>query len=278
MNNKENPLKQTIMLNNGISMPILGLGVWKTKSGKECKEAVLNALVAGYRHIDTARIYDNEVDVGQAIRESGIPRKEIFITTKLWNADQGSDKTRKALENSLDRLGIDFVDLYLIHFPVTSKRMDSWKELEKLYHDKLCKAIGVSNYTIIHLTELLKNSQITPAVNQVEFHPFLNQIHLLEYCKKHKIQLEAYSPLAHGQKIEDPTIAKIAQKYDKTPAQILIRWAIEQKIVVIPKSIKKERIIENSKVFDFAISEEDMKILNSLDEDFRTCWDPSEVV
>ncbi|WP_061270198.1 aldo/keto reductase [Leptospira interrogans] len=278
MNNKENPLKQMIMLNNGISMPILGLGVWKTKSGKECKEAVLNALEAGYRHIDTARIYDNEVDVGQAIRESGIPRKEIFITTKLWNADQGSDKTRKALENSLDRLGIDFVDLYLIHFPVTSKRMDSWKELEKLYHDKLCKAIGVSNYTIIHLTELLKNSQITPAVNQVEFHPFLNQIHLLEYCKKHKIQLEAYSPLAHGQKIEDPTIAKIAQKYDKTPAQILIRWAIEQKIVVIPKSIKKERIIENSKVFDFAISEEDMKILNSLDEDFRTCWDPSEVV
>ncbi|AJR15288.1 aldo/keto reductase [Leptospira interrogans] len=278
MNNKENPLKQTIMLNNGISMPILGLGVWKTKSGKECKEAVLNALEAGYRHIDTARIYDNEVDVGQAIRESGIPRKEIFITTKLWNADQGSDKTRKALENSLDRLGIDFVDLYLIHFPVTSKRMDSWKELEKLYHDKLCKAIGVSNYTIIHLTELLKNSQITPAVNQVEFHPFLNQIYLLEYCKKHKIQLEAYSPLAHGQKIEDPTIAKIAQKYDKTPAQILIRWAIEQKIVVIPKSIKKERIIENSKVFDFAISEEDMKILNSLDEDFRTCWDPSEVV
>ncbi|EKN86907.1 glyoxal reductase [Leptospira interrogans str. 2003000735] len=266
------------MLNNGISMPILGLGVWKTKSGKECKEAVLNALEAGYRHIDTARIYDNEVDVGQAIRESGIPRKEIFITTKLWNADQGSDKTRKALENSLDRLGIDFVDLYLIHFPVTSKRMDSWKELEKLYHDKLCKAIGVSNYTIIHLTELLKNSQITPAVNQVEFHPFLNQIHLLEYCKKHKIQFEAYSPLAHGQKIEDPTIAKIAQKYDKTPAQILIRWAIEQKIVVIPKSIKKERIIENSKVFDFAISEEDMKILNSLDEDFRTCWDPSEVV
>ncbi|EKR82623.1 glyoxal reductase [Leptospira interrogans serovar Medanensis str. L0448] len=259
-------------------MPILGLGVWKTKSGKECKEAVLNALEAGYRHIDTARIYDNEVDVGQAIRESRIPRKEIFITTKLWNADQGSDKTRKALENSLDRLGIDFVDLYLIHFPVTSKRMDSWKELEKLYHDKLCKAIGVSNYTIIHLTELLKNSQITPAVNQVEFHPFLNQIHLLEYCKKHKIQLEAYSPLVHGQKIEDPTIAKIAQKYDKTPAQILIRWAIEQKIVVIPKSIKKERIIENSKVFDFAISEEDMKILNSLDEDFRTCWDPSEVV
>ncbi|WP_078131283.1 aldo/keto reductase [Leptospira kirschneri] len=278
MNNKENSLKQTVTLNNGISMPILGLGVWKTKSGKECKEAVLNALEAGYRHIDTARIYDNEKDVGQAIRESGIPRKEIFITTKLWNADQGPDKIRKALENSLDKLGIDFVDLYLIHFPVTSKRMNSWKELEKVYHDKLCKAIGVSNYTITHLGELLKDSQITPAVNQVEFHPFLNQIHLLEYCKKHKIQLEAYSPLAHGQKIEDPTISKIAQKYDKTPAQILIRWAIEQKIVVIPKSTQKKRIIENSKVFDFAISEEDMKILNSLDENFRTCWDPSEVV
>lgn len=250
MNNKENSLKQTVTLNNGISMPILGLGVWKTKSGKECKEAVLNALEAGYRHIDTARIYDNEKDVGQAIRESGIPRKEIFITTKLWNADQGPDKTRKALENSLDKLGIDFVDLYLIHFPVTSKRMDSWKELEKVYHDKLCKAIGVSNYTITHLGELLKDSQITPAVNQVEFHPFLNQIHLLEYCKKHKIQLEAYSPLAHGQKIEDPTISKIAQKYDKTPAQILIRWAIEQKIVVIPKSTQKK---ESSKILKFLI-------------------------
>lgn len=274
----ENVLNQTVTLNNGLSMPILGLGVWKTKSGKECREAVLNALEAGYRHIDTAKIYSNEEDVGKAIRESGISRKEIFITTKLWNADQGSDKTRKALETSLEKLGIDQVDLYLIHFPVTSQRMDSWKELEKAYHDKLCKSIGVSNYTISHLTELLKNSQITPVVNQVEFHPFLNQVDLFEYCKKHKIQLEAYSPLAHGQKVEDPKISEIAKKYDKTSAQILIRWAIEQKIVVIPKSTKKERIIENSKVFDFKISEEDMKILNSLDENFRTCWDPSEVI
>lgn len=259
-------------------MPILGLGVWKTKSGKECREAVLNALEAGYRHIDTAKIYSNEEDVGKAIRESGIPRKEIFITTKLWNADQGSGKARKALEVSLEKLGIDQIDLYLIHFPVTSQRMDSWKELEKAYHDNLCKSIGVSNYTIVHLTELLKNFQITPAVNQVEFHPFLNQVDLFEYCKKHKIQLEAYSPLAHGQKVEDPKIKEIAKKYGKTSAQILIRWAIEQKIVVIPKSVKKERIVENSKVFDFKIAEEDMKTLNSLDENFRTCWDPSEVV
>ncbi|PJZ59368.1 aldo/keto reductase [Leptospira barantonii] len=273
----EKALNQSVVLNNGISMPIFGLGVWKTKSGKECTEAVLNALEAGYRHIDTAKIYSNEEDVGKAIRESGIPRKEIFITTKLWNADQGSDKTRKALESSLTKLGIDQVDLYLIHFPVTSKRMDSWKELEKAYHDKLCRSIGVSNYTISHLAELLKDSQITPAVNQVEYHPFLNQVDLFDYCKKHKIQLEAYSPLAHGQKIEDPKIAQIAKKYGKTPAQILIRWAIEQDIVVIPKSVKKERIIENSKVFDFKISEADMKTLNSLDENFRTCWDPSEV-
>lgn len=270
-------LNQSVVLNNGISMPIFGLGVWKTKSGKECTEAVLNALEAGYRHIDTAKIYSNEEDVGKAIRESGIPRKEIFITTKLWNADQGSDKARKALESSLEKLGIDQVDLYLIHFPVTSKRKDSWKELEKAYHDKLCRSIGVSNYTISHLVELLKDSQITPAVNQVEFHPFLNQIDLFEYCKKHKIQLEAYSPLAHGQKIEDPKIAKIAKKYGKTSAQILIRWAIEQNIVVIPKSVKKERIVENSQVFDFKISDEDMNTLNGLDENFRTCWDPSEV-
>ncbi|TGN01647.1 aldo/keto reductase [Leptospira yasudae] len=268
---------QSVTLNNGVSMPILGLGVWKTKSGKECREAVLNALEAGYRHIDTAKIYGNEEDVGKAIRESGIPRKEIFITTKLWNADQGSDKTRKALETSLETLGIDFVDLYLIHFPVTSKRNDSWKELEKAYHDKLCKSIGVSNYTIAHLTELLKEAKITPAVNQVEFHPFLNQVDLFEYCKKHKIQLEAYSPLAHGQKIEDLQIANIAKKYGKTPAQILIRWAVEQNIVVIPKSVKKERILENAQIFDFQIKDEDMKILNSLDENFRTCWDPSEV-
>ncbi|RHX79516.1 aldo/keto reductase [Leptospira yasudae] len=268
---------QSVTLNNGVSMPILGLGVWKTKSGKECREAVLTALEAGYRHIDTAKIYGNEEDVGKAIRESGIPRKEIFITTKLWNADQGSDKTRKALETSLETLGIDFVDLYLIHFPVTSKRNDSWKELEKAYHDKLCKSIGVSNYTIAHLTELLKEAKITPAVNQVEFHPFLNQVDLFEYCKKHKIQLEAYSPLAHGQKIEDLQIANIAKKYGKTPAQILIRWAVEQNIVVIPKSVKKERIVENAQIFDFQIEDEDMKILNSLDENFRTCWDPSEV-
>ncbi|RHX88567.1 aldo/keto reductase [Leptospira stimsonii] len=270
-------LNQSVTLNNGVSMPIFGLGVWKTKSGKECTEAVLSALEAGYRHIDTAKIYSNEEDVGKAIRESGIPRKEIFITTKLWNADQGTEKTRKALEQSLEKLGIDQVDLYLIHFPVTSRRLDSWKELEKAYHDKLCNAIGVSNFMIPHLTELLNESTITPAVNQVEFHPFLNQIELLDYCKNHKIQLEAYSPLAHGQRIDDPQIAKIGKKYGKTPAQILIRWAIEQNIVVIPKSTKKERIIENANVFDFKISEEDMKILNSLDENFRTCWDPSEV-
>ncbi|XDD51019.1 aldo/keto reductase [Leptospira sp. WS92.C1] len=270
-------LDQSVTLNNGVMMPIFGLGVWKTKSGKECTEAVLAALEAGYRHIDTAKIYANEEDVGKAIRESGIARKEIFITTKLWNADQGKDKTRKALESSLEKLGIDQVDLYLIHFPVTSKRLESWKELEKAYHDKLCRAIGVSNFMIPHLNELLKESAITPAVNQVEFHPFLNQVDLLNTCKKHKIQLEAYSPLAHGQKIDDPQIKEIAKKYYKTPAQILIRWAIEQNIVVIPKSTKKERIIENSKVFDFKISDQDMTKLNGLDENFRTCWDPSEV-
>ncbi|TGK34509.1 aldo/keto reductase [Leptospira gomenensis] len=270
-------LTQSVTLNNGISMPIFGLGVWKTKSGKECIDAVLAALEVGYRHIDTAKIYGNEEDVGKAIRESGIPRNEIFITTKLWNADQGKDKTRKALEGSLKSLGVDYVDLYLIHFPVASKRMDSWKELEKAYHDKLSRSIGVSNYTIRHLHELLQESQITPAVNQVEFHPFLNQKDLLETCIKNKIQLEAYSPLAHGQKTDDPQIVSMARKYGKTSAQILIRWSIEQNIVVIPKSVKKERILENSQVFDFKISDEDMKVLSALDENFRTCWDPTDV-
>ncbi len=266
-------LNQSVRLNNGVEMPVLGLGVWKTKSGKECTDAVRWALEAGYRHIDTAKIYGNESDVGTAIRESGIPRKELFITTKLWNSDQKDP--RKNLEGSLKSLGLDTIDLYLIHFPVASTRKQAWKELEKAYKDGLVRSIGVSNYTIPHLEELFSYAEITPTVNQVEYHPFLNQNDLLEVCKKNNIILEAYSPLAHGQKVSEPKLEILAKKYGKTPAQILIRWSIDKGFVVIPKSVRKERILENSQVFDFALSPEDLSEIETWNENFRTCWDPT---
>lgn len=247
------PLTQSIQLNNGIRMPVLGLGVWKTKSGKECRDAVNWALEAGYRHIDTAKIYGNEQDVGAAIKESGIPRDQIFVTTKLWNSDQ--KEPRRNLELSLKSLGLESIDLYLIHFPISGTRKQAWKELEKFYDEGLVKSIGVSNYTISHLEELLPQAEIIPAVNQVEFHPFLNQKELAAKCKENGIILEAYSPLAHGRKINDPKLISIAQKIGKTPAQVLIRWAIDKGFVVIPKSVKKERLVENSQVFDFSLSQ-----------------------
>ncbi|TGK07832.1 aldo/keto reductase [Leptospira semungkisensis] len=266
-------LNQSIRLNNGVEMPVFGLGVWKTKSGNECVEAVNWALEAGYRHIDTAKIYGNESDVGRAIRESGIPRDELFITTKLWNGDQKNP--RKAIEESLKSLGLDRVDLYLIHFPVGSTRKQAWKELEKFYKEGLARAIGVSNYMIPHLQELFEYAEITPTVNQVEYHPFLNQNELLNTCKKNNIVLEAYSPLAHGQRVSDAKLLDIAKKYGKTPAQILIRWAIDKGMVVIPKSVRKERILENSQVFDFKLSQEDLNEIETWNENFRTCWDPT---
>ncbi|PJZ76028.1 aldo/keto reductase [Leptospira neocaledonica] len=266
-------LNQSVRLNNGVEMPVLGLGVWKTRSGKECIDSVLNALEFGYRHIDTAKIYGNESDVGEAIKKSGIPRKELFITTKLWNGDQKNP--RRYLDESLNTLGLDTIDLYLIHFPVAGTRKQAWKELEKAYKEGLVRAIGVSNYTIPHLQELFQYAEIIPTVNQVEYHPFLNQNELLNTCKKNNIVLEAYSPLAHGQKISDPKLAALASKYKKTPAQVLIRWAIDKGLVVIPKSVKKERILENSQVFDFKLSDSDLQAMETWNENFRTCWDPT---
>ncbi|PJZ68007.1 aldo/keto reductase [Leptospira perolatii] len=268
-------INQSVTLNNGIQMPILGLGVWKTQSGKECKNAVKSALNVGYRHIDTAKIYGNEEDVGTAIKESGIPRESIFITTKLWNGDQND--ARASLEASLKRMDLDKIDLYLIHFPVRKTMKQAWKELEKAYEDGLARSIGVSNYTTDHLKELFSYANVIPAVNQVEYHPFLNQTELLELCKTNKIQLEAYSPLAHGKKIDEPKLASLSKKYGKTPAQILIRWCVDKDLVVIPKSVREERIKENSEVFDFSLQPEDMRLMESWNENFRTCWDPTGV-
>lgn len=269
-------ITSTLPSNQSVSVPRFGLGVWKSRP-KECFEAVKSALSLGYRHIDTAAIYGNEADVGAAIKESGVRRSDIFLVTKLWNADQGYDSALRAIDVSLSKLGTDYVDMYLIHFPVTGKRNESWKALEKIKNEGKAKSIGVSNFMVSHLEELLKETGTVPAMNQVEYHPFLQDNELKDYCIKKGILLEAYSPLAHGQKLEDPRITALANRYQKTNAQILIRWSLQAGHVVIPKSKNPVRIKENADVFDFVLSEEDMKEISSWNENFRTCWDPTTV-
>ena len=264
-------------MNNGIDIPQFGLGVYLTKSGKECVNAVTWALEAGYRHIDTARIYGNEKEVGEAVRNSGIKREDIFITTKLWNDDHGYESALKAFDKSLKTLNTDYIDLYLIHWPVKGKRKESWKALEKIYESGYCKSIGVSNYMILHLEELFSYANTIPVINQVEFSPYNYQKDLLYFCNKNKIILEAYSPLTRMQKLDDPKVLTIAKKHNKTVAQVLIRWAIEHELVVIPKSARKERIVENANVFDFELDASDMEILNDLDEGLRVSWDPTTI-
>lgn len=266
----------TLQSNQSTSVPQLGLGVWKSRP-KECLEAVKSALSLGYRHIDTAAIYGNEADVGTAIKESGVNRSDIFLVTKLWNADQGYDTALRAIDVSLKKLGTDYVDMYLIHFPVSGKRNDSWKALEKIKTEGKAKSIGVSNFMVPHLEELLKETGTVPAMNQVEYHPFLQDTKLKEYCIQKGILLEAYSPLAHGQKLEDARITELAKRYQKSNAQILIRWSLQAGHVVIPKSKNPDRIRENADVFDFVLSDADMIEISTWNEDFRTCWDPTTV-
>lgn len=262
-----------ITLNNGQQIPQLGFGVWKAPAG-ECYKAVRTALEVGYRHIDTARIYGNEEDVGRAIRESGIDRGEIFVTTKLWNSDQA--KAEKSFEDSLKRLGCEYIDLYLIHFPVTKTRKAAWGDLEKIAQGGHVRSIGVSNYMPRHLEELLAGCAIKPAVNQIELHPWLSQVELRDYCAKHGICVEAYSPLAHGQKVADVSLEPLAAKHGKSIAQILLRWSIQSGNIVLVKSVSPNRIAENFAVFDFELSASDMQLLDGLDADLRTCWDPSK--
>ena len=264
-------------LNDGSKIPLLGLGVWQAAPGKETRKAVAYALECGYRLIDTAQMYGNERDVGIAVRESGLPREDVFVTTKLWNSDHGYDAALRAFEASRRDLGLDYVDLYLIHWPVPRLRHESWKALLKLKQDGLARSIGVSNYTIPHLQELLPATSIPPSVNQVEFHPFLYQRELLEFCKAHRIQLEAYSPLTRGRRLKHPVIVEIAANYQRTPAQVLIRWSLQHGLVVIPKSARPERIRENAAVFDFELKSADMARLDSLDEHSRVAWNPEDL-
>ena len=270
-------IRSTVKLNNNVQMPILGLGVYQTPPGRVTQNSVKSALKVGYRHVDTARIYGNEADVGEAVRESGIPREDLFVTTKLWNSDQGYDSALRACESSLKRLGLEYLDLYFVHFPVPDVRKESWRAMETLLKKGRCRAIGVSNFTIRHLAELTEESDVIPSVNQVEFHPFLYQKELLDYCQRKRIQVEAYSPLARGERFKHPRIASLAEKYSKTPGQLMIRWSIQHGLAVIPKSTREERIRENSQVFDFDISDDDMMSLDSLNEDLRLNWDPTNI-
>lgn len=270
-------IRSTTKLRNGVGMPVLGLGVWQSAPGEETHRAVSEALAAGYRHVDTARAYRNEADVGAAIRESGVPRAEVFVTTKLWNADHGYEKALRAVDRSLESLGMEQVDLYLVHWPVEGLRRETWRAMEKILADGKARAIGVSNYTIRHIDELLGHAKVPPAVNQVEFNPFLFQRELLEHCRRNGIQLEAYGPLVRGHKMEHPVVQRIARKHGKTSAQVLLRWGVQHDVVVIPKSVRPERIRENADLFGFGLDAQDLAALDQLDEGYRTSWDPTGV-
>lgn len=271
-------IKSIKKLNNDIKIPMFGLGTYLNDNGRQAIDLILYALEIGYRHIDTAAMYENEMEVGKAVRESGIPREEIFVTTKLWNSDHGYDNTIKAFQRSLERLGLDYVDLYLIHWPVENLRLESWRALERLYSDGLCKAIGVSNYMERHVDEILNNFSIVPAVNQVEFSPFLYLKELQNYCESKGIALESYSPLTKGYRLNEPRLIEIARRYDKSTSQILIRWCLQKGMIVIPKSSRNEHIKENADIFDFEISEADMLALDNLNENYRSTWDPTTVL
>jgi len=267
-------LADTVTLNNGVKMPWLGLGVWRVEEGPTVEQSVAAAIANGYRSIDTAAVYGNEAGVGKAVRESGVKREELFITTKVWNADQGYDSTLRAYEASLERLGLDYVDLYLVHWPVKGKYRETWKALVKLYEDKRVRAIGVSNHQIHHLNDIIEDTGVVPAVNQVECHPLLSQKPLLAYCNEKGIRLEAWSPLMQGNNLDHPTLVSLAKKYNKTPAQIVIRWDLQNGIVTIPKSTKEARIKENADVFDFELSAEDVQAIDAMNENRRFGSDP----
>src|SRR2546430_16008383 len=223
-------VKSAVKLNNGVQMPVLGLGVYQSPPGRVTQDAVRFAVKIGYRHVDTARIYGNEADVGGAVLDSGVPRKDLFVTTKLWNSDQGYDSTLRACEASLKRLGLDYLDLYLVHYPVPDVRKESWRAMETLLKKGRCRAIGVSNFTIRHLEEMIEESHVIPSVNQVELHPFLYQKELLKYCQNRGIQVEAYSPLARGEKLKHPRIGSLAEKYSKSPAQQIGRASCRERV------------------------------------------------
>lgn len=264
----------TFRLNNGIEMPYFGLGVYLSEDGQEVINAVQWALDLGYRHIDTAAVYNNEVGVGQGIEQSAVAREDVFVVSKVWNSDQGYDNTLKAFDDSLERLNMDYLDLYLIHWPVAGSYKDTWRALERLYEEKRVRSIGVSNFLQHHLEDLLTSAKVVPMVNQMEFHPYLVQQDLLDFCTKHRIQYEAWSPMMQGKIFGMDIFKELAAKYDKSIAQIVLRWDLQKGVVTIPKSAKRERIDGNADLFNFELSAEDVAYLDSLDRGQRFGPDP----
>lgn len=271
-------LQSTTTLHNGTKMPWLGLGVFKVEEGQELVNAVKTAIAYGYRSVDTAAIYGNEVGVGQGVREAveetGIAREDLFITSKVWNSELGYESTIAAYEESLTKLGLDYLDLYLIHWPVAGKYKEAWRALETLYKEGRVKAIGVSNFQIHHLEDLMKDAEIKPMVNQVEYHPRLTQKELQAFCQQQDIQLEAWSPLMQGQLLDITDLQEIADKYGKSVAQVILRWDLQNGVITIPKSTKEHRIAENATVFDFELTADDMKRIDSLNQNHRVGPDP----
>lgn len=266
-----------INLSSKTTIPQLGFGTWLIKDEVICKEAVKSALEVGYRHFDTAQIYRNEQFVGSALAESGLPREELYLTTKIWNDNMFWDDLEPSLDESLEKLQTSYVDLLLLHFPVTELRRPAWKRMEDVFRAGKAKAIGVSNYTVAHLEELLRECSVKPAVNQVELHVFLQQPKLVEYCEKNDIALEAYSPLAHAYEMDNETLQATARKHNKSVAQVMIRWCLDMGFITIPKSSHPDRIRENFEVLDFTLDDDDLEALNTLDKNLRTCWDPTNV-
>ncbi|BCB05175.1 aldo/keto reductase [Bacillus sp. KH172YL63] len=269
-----------IRLNNGIEMPQIGYGVFRVEEGKDLEEAVVTAIRSGYRSIDTAAIYGNEQSVGNGIRqaiEKGIvTRKELFITSKLWNNHGSYDETITAYEESLERMGLEYLDLYLIHWPGNDKYIEPWKALEHLYKEDKVKSIGVSNFQVYHLDNLLKHAKVTPVINQIEFHPKLTQTEVREYCLRHNIQVEAWSPLMNAELLNHDLVIEIAEKYNKSAAQVILRWDIQHGIITIPKSMTPSRMKENINLDDFSLSEKEMKQLDALNENLRSGPHPDE--
>ena len=269
----------TLKLSNGVEAPRLGLGTFRSEKGTEAQNAVAWALEAGYRHIDTATMYGNEEDVGLAVEHSRVKREEVFITTKLRNDDQGYESTLKACEESLRLLRTEYIDLYLVHWPVTGLRGKTWEAFIKLYEQGKCRAIGVCNYTIRHLNELLANTPLIPMVNQIEIHPFLYRKELIDYCMARNIAVEAYSPLCKARRMDDPRLVTIAGKYQRSVGQVMIRWTLQHGWISLPKSVRKERIVENADVFNFDLAPADMLIMDSMDEGYYTVrpdWIPDK--
>jgi diketogulonate reductase-like aldo/keto reductase len=271
---RPNVTTASLPLNTGARIPQVGLGVWQAARGSTTRDAVHAALRLGYRHMDTARIYGNEADVGEAIRTSGVARAEIFVTTKLWNDDQGYDQALRAFDASLGRLGLEYVDLYLLHWPVANRRLDSWRALELLFAEKRARAIGVSNFLVPHLEELLGHAKVVPAVDQIEVSPFLQQRETRTFCAKRGIIVEAYSPLTHGKRLGHPVVVDVAKHVGRSAAQVLLRWGVQHELVVLPKSTQAPRIEENGALFDFALDDAAMARLDALDEGLATGWDP----